>query len=143
MAFKIAGVIVVVATFVALQYFVDPQRVVERHVSAMRALYEDIQRDSGLDASGPVRVEWNERQDSLVRLGYLDRVEYVVPLAGNEPAQMHLYRALDVEKQKNWISDWNYRPGTGLGIIITVIDESWRHSDWKDTIDANQPSMND
>lgn len=134
-ALKVFAVVVVVATFAALRQSADPQRVVDRHVDAMRSLFEELQQNPHLDASDPAQIEWNERRDSLVLLGHLDRVEHVVPLAGNEVAQARLYKALDEEKGKSWISDWNYRAGSGLGIVITVVDESWRHAYWKDTID--------
>lgn len=132
---KVFAVVVVVATFVAVRFFADPERVVERHVSAMQSLFEEIQGNPNIHALDTVQIEWNEHQESLVRLGYLDRVEHVVPLAGNEAARTRLYEALDKLKGKNWISDWHTKPGAGLGIVITVVDESWRHAYWKDTID--------
>jgi len=132
MVLKVVVVVTMVATFGAVRYFADPERVIERHVVAMGALFEELPNS---DASDPVRIEWNERRDSLVRLGYLDREEHTVPLAGDEVAQARLYKALNEEKQNSWISDWHSRTGSGNGIVITVVDEAWRHQYWKDTID--------
>lgn len=92
-------------------------------------------------ASDSNQVQWIDHRNSLVRLGYLDLVEHVVPLAGNEAAQMRLYKALAAEKRKNWISDWSFKPGSGDGIVITVVDEAWRHADWKNTIDAHRAPL--
>ncbi len=134
-ALKVLAVVVAVVAFGSVRYFTDPQRVVEKHVNAMHTLYEQFQ-DS--EASDVARAEWNKRRDRLVRLGYLDRVDHVVPFAGIEDAQARLYAALDEQKRKNWISDWSYRPGSGRDIIITVVDESWRHAYWKDVIDKHR-----
>lgn len=141
MLLKVCIPIVFVVTFVVLRYVADPERAIEHHVRAMRGLHEAMQLNPPEDANDSNQIQWLEHRDSLVRLGYLDEVEHVVPLAGEEAAQMQLYEALAAVKQKNWISDWSFRPGSGNGIVITVVDEAWRHAYWKDTIDVHRAPL--
>lgn len=140
-ALKVVGLVALVVTFIALRYLADPQRAAERHVKAMHELYEEMQRDPAQGAEDPRQIAWNEHVDGLVRLGYLDRVEHIVPFGGDSVAQERLYAALDERKKTHWISDWNYRPGSGQGVVITVVDEGWRQADWKDTIDRHRLAL--
>ena len=140
-ALKVFGLVAIIVTFVALRYMADPLRVAERHVKAMQPLYEDMQRNPSQGADDPRQIAWNDHQNGLVRLGHLDRVEHTVPFGGDTAAQQRLYAALDAKKKKHWLSDWSFRPGSGLGVVITVVDEGWRHADWKDTIDAFRPAL--
>ncbi len=140
-ALKVFGLVAIIMTFVALRYLADPQRAAEYHVKAMHSLYEDMQGNPSQGAEDPRQVAWNGHVDRLVRLGYLDRVEHIVPFGGDTVAQERLYTALDEEKRKHWLSDWYFRPGTGSGVVITVVDKGWRQADWKDTIDRHRLAL--
>lgn len=140
-ALKVVGLVAIIVAFVVLRYLADPQRVAERHVKAMHTLYEDMQQNPSQGAEDPRQIAWNGHVDGLVRLGYLDRVEHIVPFGGDSAAQARLYAALDEKKRTYWLSDWNYRPGSGQGVVITVVDEGWRQADWKDTIDMHRLAL--
>lgn len=133
--FCVLWTVVVVVAVAAVRSMADPQRKVDSHLKAMRPIFEELKLPERAGATQRAQIEWNRHANELVRLGYLVRVEYSVPLRGDRPAQERLYAALEQKSKENWISDWTYRSGTGAGVIITVKDVPERQNDWKPIID--------
>jgi hypothetical protein len=138
--FCVLWVFVVAMAVYGVRYFADPQREIDRHLTALRPLYEQMQRETGHDASSPVRQEWNSRRDELRKLGYLEKREYYLPLFGMWAEQQKLFAVLDTKESESWISEWSFTQGPNETLAIVVMDEPHRLDGWKAVIDGFEDS---